>query len=184
MQVVSSGLLEWMVGKRGLYQSSMGLFLRYADAPSARWRYLSDSAYWVYLLHLPFTIFIPALILNWPLPYALKLGACIAIVTAVCLLSYSAFVRSTWIGHFLNGRRYPHPKRRLGLVGFALLGAGTAWATLNPPAPEDRPERPGPWTDNRLPTEILAASIRGRQWFTPSQTPSLRVWTRSLVCIS
>ena len=152
-----AGMLFWMLGLNwfasvAFIQASMGLFLRYADAPSARWRYLSDSAYWVYLLHLPFTILIPALIMDWPLPYALKLSACIVIVTAICLVSYSAFVRTTWIGHFLNGRRYSQPKRRIAFAGLIVLGSGTTWAALNPPSPEDRPS---PWRDHKQPADLF-----------------------------
>ena len=155
--LLGSGALFWMLGMHwfasvAFIQASIGLFLRYADAPSARWRYLSDSAYWVYLLHLPFTILVPALIMDWPLPYVLKLSACIAIVVAICLLSYSAIVRTTLVGRFLNGRRYSHPKRRLGAAGFMLLGSGTVWAALHPPDVEDRPS---PWRDTKFPDELL-----------------------------
>ena len=49
-----------------------GLFLRYFSKHSARMRYISDSSYWVYLLHLPLTAFIPGLIGSWAIPAILK----------------------------------------------------------------------------------------------------------------
>lgn len=155
--LLTVGALFWMMGMHwfasvAFIQASIGLFLRYADAPSTRWRYLSDSAYWVYLIHLPFTILVPALMMDWPLPYLLKLSTCIALVTAACLLSYSAFVRTTLIGRFLNGRRYPEPKRLVGVAGFVMLGSGTVWAALHPPAVQDRPS---PWLERKQPDELL-----------------------------
>ena len=45
-----------------------GLFIRYASQHSAIMRYVSDSSYWVYLLHLPLTAFIPGLIAGIAMP--------------------------------------------------------------------------------------------------------------------
>ena len=36
-----------------LTAGSLGLFLRFVRNESAGWRYLSDSSYWVYIVHLP-----------------------------------------------------------------------------------------------------------------------------------
>jgi peptidoglycan/LPS O-acetylase OafA/YrhL len=69
-------------------------------------RYVSDSAYWVYLLHLPLTAFIPGLIGDWPLPGFIKFCIVVLGTGLVCLGSYHLFVRSTFIGQFLNGRKH------------------------------------------------------------------------------
>ena len=84
-----------------------GLFLRWFAAARPLQRYLADGAYWIYLVHLPCTIWLPGLLapLAWPAPvkFALVLGGTAMITVG----SYDLFVRSTWIGAALNGRRFP-----------------------------------------------------------------------------
>jgi peptidoglycan/LPS O-acetylase OafA/YrhL len=84
-----------------------GLFLRYGSNYSKRMRYISDSSYWVYLLHLPLTLVIPGLIADWPLPANLKLLIVVTITSIICFGTYHYLVRGTFIGKFLNGRKYP-----------------------------------------------------------------------------
>lgn len=83
-----------------------GLFLRYASDHSNRMRYNSDSAYWVYLLHLSFTAFIPGLIAHWNISPFLKFSIVLVSTSLICIISYHYLVRSTFIGKFLNGRKY------------------------------------------------------------------------------
>ena len=83
-----------------------GLFIRYASKHSAMMRYVSDSSYWVYLLHLPLTAFLPGLILGLALPAFLKFVIVMTGTAFVCFATYQYFVRSTFIGKFLNGRTY------------------------------------------------------------------------------
>ncbi len=84
-----------------------GLFLRYASNHSERMRYISDSSYWVYLIHLPLTLFIPGIIAGWPIPVSLKFLIVMALTTVICFSTYHYMVRGTIIGKFLNGRKYP-----------------------------------------------------------------------------
>ena len=83
-----------------------GLFIRYTSQPNSRMRYISDSSYWVFLIHLPFTILIPGLMVNWALPAIIKFLITLAGTTIVCLTTYHYLVRSSWIGQFLNGRKF------------------------------------------------------------------------------
>lgn len=77
-----------------------------------RWvRYLADASYWMYVAHLPLVLGIGALLTHLPWPAELKLLVTLGTTTAVLLLSYDAFVRSTWIGRWLNGRRLPRACR-------------------------------------------------------------------------
>ncbi|WP_299673400.1 acyltransferase family protein [uncultured Tenacibaculum sp.] len=85
----------------------IGLFVRYASHYSARMRYISDSSYWVYLIHLPLTAIIPAFIWNLPLPAVAKFLIVVIFTTIICFSTYHYFVRNTFIGKFLNGRKYP-----------------------------------------------------------------------------
>jgi peptidoglycan/LPS O-acetylase OafA/YrhL len=83
-----------------------GLFIRYGSTYSKRMRYISDSSYWVYLLHLPLTFLIPGLIADWTLHTNLKLLVVVSSTTIICFVTYHYLVRDTFIGQFLNGRKY------------------------------------------------------------------------------
>lgn len=83
-----------------------GLFIRYGSKHSATMRYVSDSSYWVYLLHLPLTVIIPGLIADWNIPASFKFLFVVSVTTVICFVTYHYLVRSTFIGEFLNGRRY------------------------------------------------------------------------------
>jgi len=84
----------------------IGLFLRYGSKHSIVMRYVSDSSYWVYLLHLPLTAFLPSLILGFAIPAFLKFVLVMTGTALVCFVSYHYMVRSSFIGKFLNGRTY------------------------------------------------------------------------------
>lgn len=83
-----------------------GLFLRYFNDHSQLRRYLSDASYWVYLIHLPFTLLFPALIANCDTMAGIKFMTVLTGTTIVCFVSYHYLVRSTFVGQFLNGRKY------------------------------------------------------------------------------
>lgn len=84
-----------------------GLFIRYGSNHSVRMRYVSDASYWFYIIHLPLTTLIPGLIASWPLPAVVKFLIVLTATALVCALTYHYLVRSTFIGKFLNGRKYP-----------------------------------------------------------------------------
>ncbi|MFK7969711.1 MAG: acyltransferase family protein, partial [Bacteroidia bacterium] len=84
-----------------------GLFIRYGSKYSARMRYISDSSYWAYLIHLMFTGFLPGLIADWPLPATAKFLFVMMSTGIVCFVTYHYLVRPTYVGAFLNGRKYP-----------------------------------------------------------------------------
>ncbi|WP_228850469.1 acyltransferase family protein [Aegicerativicinus sediminis] len=83
-----------------------GLFIRYGSNHSAKMRYISDSSYWVYLVHLSFTALIPSLIVEWPIPSTLKFLFVLTTTGIISFVSYHYLVRGTFIGKFLNGRKY------------------------------------------------------------------------------
>lgn len=84
----------------------LGLFAGPLDRPGRFRRYLADSAYWGYLLHLPVLLAVQLPLTDEPWPIPVKLVVAWAITAAVLLLSYDVLVRSTWIGRWLNGRRH------------------------------------------------------------------------------
>jgi glucans biosynthesis protein C len=84
----------------------IGLALGVLDRRSAVFGYLADSSYWVYLVHMPLTIGLGALLYGTGLPALAKIGINIAATTAVCLATYQGFVRFTWVSVLLNGKRH------------------------------------------------------------------------------
>jgi peptidoglycan/LPS O-acetylase OafA/YrhL len=88
-----------------------GLFIRYGSNHSHIMRYISDASYWFYLLHLPLTAFLPGMIAGWNLPAEIKFLFVMTISTLICWFTYHYFIRSGFIGKFLNGRRYSRSLR-------------------------------------------------------------------------
>ncbi|MES2015520.1 MAG: acyltransferase family protein [Pseudomonadota bacterium] len=85
----------------------IGLFVRYLPTQNRVLRYLSDSSYWVFMVHMLGTIGFGILLYNAPLGAIAKMSVNVLLTTASCLLTYQVFVRSTWIGVLLNGKRQP-----------------------------------------------------------------------------
>ncbi len=83
----------------------MGFFRSMITRENGVLRYLSDSAYWMYLAHLPPLIVLQSLISRWPYPAWLKLGVLSAVMLGLLLASYHWLVRDKPVGWFLNGRR-------------------------------------------------------------------------------
>ena len=84
----------------------IGLFLARLQRPHAGLTYLADSSYWVYLVHMPLTIGIGALLFGLPLPALAKMLVNVLATTAICLASYHLCVRFTPISSLLNGKRH------------------------------------------------------------------------------
>ena len=83
-----------------------GLFIRYASNHSHAMRYVSDSSYWFYLIHLPLTALLPAFIARWDMGPVGKFLVVLSLTTLICWITYHYLVRDTFVGKFLNGRRY------------------------------------------------------------------------------
>ncbi len=96
----------------------IGLAVRYLSDASPVRRYVADSSYFLFLLHLPVLAFFAAwwnpLPWHWTIKYPLQIAATLAVL----FLAYRYLVRSTFIGATLNGRRYPRRLRpRHGALG-------------------------------------------------------------------
>lgn len=85
----------------------IGGAMRFLSENRPRVRYLADSSYWLYLLHLPLVFALAQLMSDWPLHWSIKFPLLMVATTALLLSSYHYVVRSTYIGEILNGRRYP-----------------------------------------------------------------------------
>jgi fucose 4-O-acetylase-like acetyltransferase len=102
ISVITGALIVW------LYLFGItGLFLRYFDRHHPLVRYVVDASYWLYLIHLPFAIWVPGLLSGLSWPAELKALLVLALSSPFWLASYHLLVRATFIGVVLNGRRYP-----------------------------------------------------------------------------
>ncbi len=97
---ISYAVMMWT-----LIALSIGLFRRFLDRHSAAVRYVADASYWLYLVHLPIVLYLQIAFAELPFHWSLKLVSISAITILVSLALYDLFVRSTFIGATLNGRR-------------------------------------------------------------------------------
>lgn len=84
---------------------TLGAFKKFCRRPSAVIRYVADSSYWMYLIHLPIVVWLQVAVAELALPWWLKLAFITLVTVAVSLLTYDLVVRSTWLGALLHGRR-------------------------------------------------------------------------------
>ncbi len=130
--VVLSGLALWLIGahpqllahdlpavKRAVYSAAyvlagwfwifglIGAAVRFLHAESPRWRYLADASFFIYIVHLPIVYALQAWMLRWPLHWSMKFPIIVILTMLIVLPLYHYGVRSTFVGRFLNGRKYP-----------------------------------------------------------------------------
>ena len=82
----------------GLAESKFGNY-------SPALRYISDSSYWIYLIHLPLVAFITFFLFRFPIFVEFKFIIAILSTTVIGLISYKFLVRSSIVGILLNGKK-------------------------------------------------------------------------------
>tara|TARA_R110000868_G_scaffold53744_6_gene168654 strand:+ start:47482 stop:48708 length:1227 start_codon:yes stop_codon:yes gene_type:complete len=82
-----------------------GLALRFWSGHSPVRRYLADSSYWLYLMHLPLVMALQVALSDLAWPGLVKFALILAITLVVLLGSYQLLVRHSWLGAWLNGKR-------------------------------------------------------------------------------
>ena len=110
----------------------VGLFGRLLNRERPGVRYVSDSSYWLYLVHLPLVILGQALLRGLDLPAMVKFALLVAGSRVLLLVSYQLLVRYTWLGRLLNG---PRTRRR--------VPGQTPTGLVADPASRARPMGPG-----------------------------------------
>jgi surface polysaccharide O-acyltransferase-like enzyme len=115
------GIVASSLALFALTRGLMGVFFRYASAGSYTWRYISDSSYWIYLIHLIPAFGLPTLFVGWQAPMLVQYATNLALSMVIGLVTYDLMVRSTFVGRFLNGRRYPRGPRRVRLIALVLV---------------------------------------------------------------
>lgn len=86
---------------------SIGVFKELFSKQIPVIRYVADSAYWLYLIHLPIVIWLQVAVAEYSLHWSIKLIGITAVTLAFEFLTYHLFVRSTFIGWVLSGRTHP-----------------------------------------------------------------------------
>jgi peptidoglycan/LPS O-acetylase OafA/YrhL len=89
----------WVFGLIGAGQKFM-------SEPNPRWRYLADSSFYIYIVHLPIVYTLQAWVMLWPLHWMVKYPLVVGFAFAISFVTYHYGVRSTFVGQFLSGRRY------------------------------------------------------------------------------
>ena len=100
LAVLIQGAYPWLM-TLGL----MGLFRALLGKGSYAARYVSDSAYWLYVMHLPLVVLLQYAVAGWPLPAVVKFAIVCATATGALLVVYRYGVRYTPVGTLLNGKR-------------------------------------------------------------------------------
>ena len=83
----------------------IGLFQLAFSTHSSWVRWVADSSYWVYIMHLPVVLVIGTFMFELPWPADLKFIIVCVVTGALGFATYWAFIRYTFIGTMLNGKR-------------------------------------------------------------------------------
>jgi glucans biosynthesis protein C len=92
-----------------LHALDVGAAVRFLSGESPINRYLADASYWIYLMHLMTIIFFITALRPYDWHWSIKFFVYVAGSMPILLVTYRYFVRYTWIGAVLNGRRQPRP---------------------------------------------------------------------------
>lgn len=87
-----------------------GAALNFLTRERAAIRYIADSSYWIYIVHLPVVMALQVLVFALPLPALAKWGLVTGGAFLILIASYHLLVRHSWLGRWLNGRKLPWRK--------------------------------------------------------------------------
>ncbi|MES2442932.1 MAG: acyltransferase family protein [Pseudomonadota bacterium] len=87
-----------------------GAALRFLSKERPAVRYVADASYWIYLVHLPVVMALQVLVFPLALPAVAKWGLVVGGAFLILIASYHLAVRHSFVGRWLNGRKYPWRK--------------------------------------------------------------------------
>ena len=99
VRIIGAGQTVLLVG------GVLGGFIKFFTKENRTLRYISDAAYWLYLIHLPIVAWLQVLLLHSSIYGILRFWIIISITAFVTLTTYQWFVRYTAIGNILHGER-------------------------------------------------------------------------------
>ena len=99
--VVAHAFCTWT-----LIYAFTGWMLRLFDRESPWILYISQSAYWVYLVHMVFALLGAYLVAPFQLPGVVKFAIVFAFNTILCFTTYHYLVQRTWVSRFLHGKTF------------------------------------------------------------------------------
>lgn len=88
-----------------LTMGSLGLFLNYFKTEDPVLRYISDAAYWLYLIHFPLLAALQMFLVGSLVPGFLRFWIALSIVLFICLWTYQKWIRYSVVGEYLHGKR-------------------------------------------------------------------------------
>lgn len=91
--------------------AAVGLALKFLSGESPVRRYIADSSYWLYLIHLPLVMALQAMVVGLGWPAEAKMMVVLGIAFPLMFATYQLMVRHSFIGAILNGRRAPKAAR-------------------------------------------------------------------------
>lgn len=99
--VLANGLCTWT-----LIYLFLGCALRFFDRESPWIQYVSQSSYWVFLVHLPLVFLAGWWMVQFDIYAEIKFLAVCSFTATAGLLSFHYWVQKTWLSDFLHGRRF------------------------------------------------------------------------------
>lgn len=89
----------------GMTFTLLDLFTAHFSKPIAAVRTLADASLWMYIAHLPLVIALQLWMVNWKLWPIVKCGLVCSLTFGSLLLINHFFIRRTWVGMLLNGKK-------------------------------------------------------------------------------
>jgi glucan biosynthesis protein C len=99
--VLANGFCTW-----ALICFFVGGALRYFDRESPWIQYVSQSSYWVFLVHMPLVTLAAFWLLRYDLPAMLKFLVVCGLTALVAFATFHYWVQKTWLSTFLHGRKF------------------------------------------------------------------------------
>ncbi len=99
--VLANGLCTWV-----LIYLFLGSALRFFDRESPWIQYVSQSSYWVYLVHMPLVLLAGWWLVQFDFPSPLKFLLVCGFTAVAAFLTFHYWVQKTWLSDFLHGRRF------------------------------------------------------------------------------
>lgn len=97
--LLSYGLMMWL-----LVALFLGVCRHFFSQANSRIRYLADASYWIYLVHLPFVVWLQVAVAEVPIHWLAKLLVVCTVTILISIVLYDLVVRATPIGKLLNGK--------------------------------------------------------------------------------